>query len=83
MTHTPTADILVDRPVLFQIWIQGGNVRQVMTVDFGDGTIVDDYFSYSEVEHGFKTPGIHVVTARAMVGGKPITQKQKVVVRGN
>lgn len=83
MTHTPTADILVDRPVLFQIWIQGGNVRQVMTVDFGDGTIVDDYLSYSEVEHGFKTPGIHVVTARAMVGGKPITQKQKVVVRGN
>jgi murein DD-endopeptidase MepM/ murein hydrolase activator NlpD len=83
MTHTPTADIAVDRPVLFQFWIQGGNVRQVMTVDFGDGTIVDDYLSYSEVKHGFKTPGIHVVTARAMVGEKPITQKQKVVVRGN
>lgn len=83
MTHTPTVDILVDCSVLFQIWIQGGDVRQMMTVDFGDGTIVDNYLSYSEVKHGFKTPGIHVVTARAMVSGKPITQKQKVVVREN
>jgi len=83
MTHTPTADITVDRPVLFKIWIQGGNASQVMTVDFGDSTNIDDYLSYSEVEHGFKTPGIHVVTAWAMVDGKPITQKQKVVVKGN
>jgi murein DD-endopeptidase MepM/ murein hydrolase activator NlpD len=83
MTHTPTADIVVDHPVLFKIWIQGGDIRQVMTVNFGDGTIFDDYLSYSEVEHGFKTPGIHVVTARATVGGKPITQKQKVIVSAN
>lgn len=83
MTHTPTADIPVNSPVLFKIWIQGGNAMDVITVDFGDGTIVDDYHSYSEVEHGFKTPGIHVVTAQTMVGGKPIMQKQKVVVRGN
>ena len=39
-----------------------------------------DYRSYTEMQHGFKTPGIHVVTAQCEAAGKPITQKLKVIV---
>ena len=45
-----------------------------------DGAVIDGYVSYSEVSHRFKRAGIHTVTAHAMVGGKPVTQKQKVIV---
>jgi hypothetical protein len=51
-----------------------------MQVDFGDGTKVDDYRSYAELEHVFKSPGIHVVTAQATVDGMPVMQKQKIIV---
>jgi hypothetical protein len=49
-------------------------------VDFDDGTVIHDYVSYSEIRHGFKSPGIHIVTARSTIDGKPVMQKQKVVV---
>ena len=79
MTYTPTNNIVVNEPVLFRFWLQGVK-GESMEVDFGDGTVVGDYVSYSEIGHKFKSPGIHVVTASSTIDGKPITQKQKVFV---
>jgi len=79
MTYTPTNGILVDQPVLFRFWLQGVKDKPI-EVDFGDGTIINCYLSYSEVNHRFESPGIHVVTAQSTIDGKPIMQKQKVFV---
>ena len=79
MTHIPARDIVVDQPVLFRLWLQGVESRPI-EVDFGDGTVVRNYVSYSEVQHKFTSPGIHIVTARSTIDGKPIMQKQKIVV---
>jgi hypothetical protein len=79
MTHIPARDIVVDQPVLFRLWLQGVESRPI-EVDFGDGTVVRNYVSYSEVQHEFTSPGIHIVTARSTIDGKPIMQKQKIVV---
>jgi len=79
MTHTPTYNILVNQPVLFRFWLQGVKGKPIQ-VDFGDGTIVERYDSYEEIRHNFKSSGIHIVTASGTVDGKPIMQKQKVIV---
>ena len=79
MTHTPTNNILVNQPVLFRFWLQGAEGKPI-EVDFGDGTIVEHYASYSEIRHNFKSRGIHIVTASSTIDGKPIMQKQKVIV---
>lgn len=82
MTHTLAQDIRPDQPVTFRCWFQGKGGGP-LTVDFGDGAIVADYRSYSELRHNFKTPGIHIITAQCTAGGLPITQEQKVVVIGS
>ena len=79
MTHTPTNNIVVDQPVLFRFWLQGVTGKPI-TVDFGDGTVIDDYVSYSEIRHKFRSPGIHIVTTSSTIEGRSITQKQKVLV---
>ena len=79
MTHIPARDIVVDQPMLFRLWLQGVESRPI-EVDFGDGTVIRNYVSYSEVQHKFTSPGIHIVTARSTIDGKPIMQKQKIVV---
>jgi hypothetical protein len=79
MTYTPTEQICVGQPVLFRFWFQGRDPGP-LKVDFGDGTRLADYVSYSEVTHRFQTPGIHIVTAFCESQGKPIMHKQKVVV---
>lgn len=79
MTYTPTNNVLVEQPVLFRFWLQGAEGKPI-EVDFGDGTIIDHYTSYSEVRHRFKSRGIHIVTASSTIDGKPIMQKQKVIV---
>jgi len=79
MTYTPTQNIRVNQPVTFRFWFQGSGGGP-MKVDFGDGTQVADYRSYTELQHGFKMSGIHVVTAQCETAGKPITQKLKVAV---
>ncbi|UCD27498.1 MAG: peptidoglycan DD-metalloendopeptidase family protein [Planctomycetota bacterium] len=79
MTHAPSKGIIVDQPVYFRIWMPA-NKGTHMTIDFGDGTVIDDYVSDSEVSHKFNTPGIHIMTAKKTIDGKPIMQKQKVVV---
>ena len=79
MTHVPAARIVVDQPVLFRCWVQGSNSRG-MSISFDDGTVIEPYLSDQELEHSFKTPGIHAVTAQATIDGMPITQKQKLHV---
>lgn len=79
MSYHPTREIHADRPVTFRFWLQGqgdGPIR----VEFDDGTKLDDYQPYSDIQHRFKTPGIHVVTAQCQAAGKEIEQKLKVVV---
>jgi|GEM_PF-134149 len=79
MTCAPTRLVDVKQPVSFRIWHQGGEADSI-TVDFGDGTKIDDYRSYSEVSHLFATEGIHVVTASARIGRIAVARKIKVVV---
>ena len=79
MTHYPARDIVVDQPVHFRFWLQGVRNKSI-EVDFGDRTIIRDYNSYSEIQHGFKSPGIHIVTARGTIDDISIMQKMKVVV---
>ncbi len=79
MTYTPTQGIRPDQPVTFRFWFQGAGGGPIK-VDFGDAAIVQDYQSYAETQHSFKTAGIHIVTARCEAQGKSITNKLKVVV---
>lgn len=79
MTCTPTENTRSGQPVRFRFWFQGKEGGP-MTVDFGDGTRLDDYRSYTEMTHCFQSPGIHIVTASCEAGGMPITNKLKVVV---
>ncbi|MHC4538463.1 MAG: PKD domain-containing protein [Planctomycetota bacterium] len=79
MTHTPTNNIVVDQAALFRFWLQGVK-GEFITVDFGDGTVIDDYVSYSEILHRFRSPGINIVTTSSTINGNPITQKQKILV---
>lgn len=79
MTYTPTENIRPGQAVSFRCWLQG-NGGGAIRLDFGDGTIIDDYRPYDELKHAFKTPGVHVVTAYCEAEGKPISQKLKVIV---
>jgi murein DD-endopeptidase MepM/ murein hydrolase activator NlpD len=79
LSYTPTENIRPGQPVRFRGWFQGKGGNG-LTIDFGDGTRLADYQEYAEVQHSFKTPGIHIVTAQGEAGGRPITQKVKVVV---
>jgi len=51
---------------------------RIITV--GDSTRLTDYQEHTEVQHSFRTPGIHIATAQGEAGGHPITQEVKVVV---
>jgi hypothetical protein len=80
MTCHPTREIKAEQPVLFRFWPQGEGCGPI-TVEFDDGTRMGDYQPYSELRHAFRTPGIHIVTARCEANGKPITQMLKVIVK--
>jgi hypothetical protein len=82
MTHSPTQNIVVGQPVRFRFWLQATKATP-MRVDFGDGTVIEDYTSYSEVSHKFRSSGTRIVTARARIAGMPITQHQKLVVQAS
>ncbi|MFC1635585.1 PKD domain-containing protein [Planctomycetota bacterium] len=79
MTQFPARNVNVGQPVFFRFWLQGVEDK-LIEVDFGDGTVIRDYVSYSEIDHTFTSPGIHIVTARSTIDGKPIMQKLKVIV---
>ncbi len=80
MSYTPTVNIRAGEPVQYRIWLQGADKNIPIKVDFGDSTVIDEYKSFSKIQHVFKTSGIHIVTAEAGVDDLPITQKQKVIV---
>jgi hypothetical protein len=79
LTYTPSSGVRVDQPVCFRLWPQGREIGPIR-IDFGDGGVIERYEPYSAVNHSFKKPGIHVVSAMASAGGLPVTQKAKVVV---
>lgn len=78
-TSIPTSGIRVDQPVSFRLWPQGGHIPDIR-IDFGDGTVLEDYQPYSAIVHAFAEPGIHVVTVAGTAGALPVTQKVKVVI---
>ncbi|MCF7974132.1 MAG: peptidoglycan DD-metalloendopeptidase family protein [Phycisphaerae bacterium] len=80
MTSTPTGAVYTGEPVRFRLWLHGAE-QTPMRLDFGDGQVVDEYASFTVVEHTFRDPGLHVVTATAEVNGVKTTSKQKVIVR--
>jgi murein DD-endopeptidase MepM/ murein hydrolase activator NlpD len=79
MSYVPTEAIHLGQPVRFRFWLQGSGAGPIR-VDFDDGTHLENYQPYTEFQHRFKTPGLHVLTARCDASGKPIVQKLKVVV---
>ena len=79
-TTTPTVEVYAGEPVKFRYWLHGAE-EHPFEIDFGDGTKLDDYESFTVVEHAFAKPGLHIVTARAEVDGSPATRKQKVAVQ--
>jgi murein DD-endopeptidase MepM/ murein hydrolase activator NlpD len=80
VTYKPSRDVRVDQPLYFRIWPQGLSA-ECIRVDFGDGTVIEDYRPYTSIFHAFKKPGIHIVTVMGTAGGLPMTQKVKVVVQ--
>jgi hypothetical protein len=82
MCYTPTLNINPNREISFQAWIQAADEKKIpIIIDFGDGEIIKDYKSYTEIKHDFKKPGIYVMAASARYQNMPITQKLKVVVK--
>jgi murein DD-endopeptidase MepM/ murein hydrolase activator NlpD len=80
VTYYPSAEVYVDEPVNFRIWPQGMEVENIK-VDFGDGTIIQDYRPYSAITHKFKEPRIYIITVTGTAEKLPVTQKVKIIVQ--
>lgn len=80
VTFYPSAGIFVEDPVNFRIWPQGEEIENIR-IDFGDGTMIQNYRPDSAVTHIFKTSGIHIVSFTATAGKLPIMHKVKVIVQ--
>lgn len=78
-TCLPAGTGRVNQPISFRIWPQGLQVEQIR-VDFGDGTLRDEYRPYSAVSHTFRSAGNHVVSVTGSAGDLPVMQKMNVVV---
>ncbi|MFC1792792.1 PKD domain-containing protein, partial [Planctomycetota bacterium] len=80
LAHYPTLGLKVDDTVHFQAWIQEADNDTTISMDFGDGSVINDYVQRSEFQHIFKIEGIYIVTAKAIIRDMRIEQKIKVVV---
>lgn len=80
LTYTPAKPAFTDPTVYVRGWLQGGESANIR-LDFGDGTILEDYEPYSVVEHRYTKGGIHILTGYATVDNKPVTQKLKIVAK--
>jgi hypothetical protein len=80
VTFSPAGEVPADYPVSFRIWPQSAPVADIR-VDFGDGTIRENYRPFSAVTHRFAKAGVHVVTVTGTAGGLPVAQCVKVLVR--
>lgn len=76
---SPSMGLHPGEAVHFRGWPQGGEAGPIR-LEFGDGTVLEDYQSYSDVEHKYATGGIYVFTASTAKDGRPATSKLKVVV---
>jgi len=79
LTYSPSRDIRAGQAVYFRGWPQGAEAA-IIRLDFGDGTVIEDFAPYSEVSHSFQKRGVHVVTATTTAAGFSVTQKLKVIV---
>ena len=76
---SPSLGIRPGQAVHFKGWPQGGEAGPIR-LDFGDGTALDGYEPYSEIEHRYAEPGIYIVTASAQKDGYSAMTILKVVV---
>jgi hypothetical protein len=79
LTYTPTEDLHPKTPIAVRLWFQGANGGPI-SLEFDDGVRISDYQQYTEVQHSFDLPGVHILTAQSKAAGNPITAKIKVVV---
>jgi len=79
IAHFPTRPI-VGQPIHFRGWVQTEEAKEKMTIDFGDGTVLENWTGFSNVEHSYKTGGIHVVTVHTTFNDMPVTEKAKVII---
>jgi hypothetical protein len=80
VTYHPSGGVRVNDPVNFRAWPQSMSVASIQ-IDFGDGTLIEDYQPYSALTHNFTKPGLHIVTVTGNAGALPVIQKLKVLVR--
>jgi len=79
ITSTPTQSLCAGESVRFRLWLHGAE-QAPLRLDFGDGRVIPAYASFSVVEHAFRRPGLHIVTATAEVNGIQTCTKHKVIV---
>ena len=79
LTYSPSRGIRAGQTVYFRGWPQGEDAGAIR-LDFGDGTVIQDYAPYSEVSHSFQNRGVRVVTATTTAAGLSVTRKVKVIV---
>jgi murein DD-endopeptidase MepM/ murein hydrolase activator NlpD len=78
-TVSPSLGVRLGDSVNFRGWPQGGDPGPIR-LDFGDGTVCENYEPYSDVEHRYDEPGMYIFTASAEKDGRPAMTKLKVVV---
>jgi len=79
MTYTPTEDLRPRTPISVRLWFQGTNGGPI-SLEFDDGVCISDCQQFTELQHSFELPGVHILTAQCKAAGNPITAKIKVVV---
>ena len=79
MTYTPTEGLRPRSPISVRLWFQGANGGPI-SLEFDDGVRISDCQQYTELQHSFDMPGVHILTAECKAGGNPITAKIKVLV---
>jgi murein DD-endopeptidase MepM/ murein hydrolase activator NlpD len=76
---SPSLGLRPGSSVHFRGWPQGGDAGPIR-LDFGDGSVRENYEPYSDIEHSYAEPGIYIVTASAEKDGRPAMTKLKVIV---
>jgi murein DD-endopeptidase MepM/ murein hydrolase activator NlpD len=79
LSYSPSRALRAGQTVYFRGWPQGAEAGPIR-LDFGDGTVIENYTPYSEVSHSFQNRGIHIVTGTTTAEGFSVTQKLKVIV---
>jgi murein DD-endopeptidase MepM/ murein hydrolase activator NlpD len=79
LSYTPTEGLRPRTPISVRLWFQGANGGSI-SLDFDDGARISDCQQYTELQHSFELPGVHILTAQCQAAGNSITAKLKVVV---